>query len=119
MPTHGEYRAGHGFYDSSTKAWTSNPANLTRIIPINPGGESQRAQVAGWTKRQTFNRSAELDGMIRLRDSDRPEDRANYEKIAAGSRRLQIADYEKALRKAQADGTEIIDPQSLIVTQED
>lgn len=92
-PKHGTYDPDHGFYDSSLKGWIKDPAKLTETRSVAPGGESQREQVARWLHKP-FKPVSELEGMLRLRDSDRPEDRANYERLAAGSRRIQVTDYE-------------------------
>lgn len=108
MPIHGEYQPEKGFYDSSLKGWIRDPARLTYQIPKPPLTQSHIDQVANWGGQRPFKRNRVLDGFLRLRDSERPEDRANYEKIAAGSTRINISDYERELKQAQADGREVI-----------
>ena len=92
-PEHGEYQAGRGFYDRSLRGWVADPAKLTPVIKSEPINQSQRDQFATWG-RQAFKPNAELEQMLRLRDSDKREQRETYERLAFGQRRVQVADYE-------------------------
>lgn len=115
MPTHGEYRAGFGFYDSGRRGWINDPAKLSQTIPAPEATQAQRDAVASWgNKRDTFKRDAEMDGLIRLRDSQRPEDRANYDRLAKGPRRMAVGAYETALAKAKDSGADIIDATGVV-----
>src|SRR3546814_5240528 len=110
MATHGEYRPGFGFYDTARNGWIKDPAKLSEVRPGPEITDMQRREVAAWENhRQTFRRNPEIESMIRLRDSSRPEDRANYDKIAAGLKRMQVAEYETARNEATANGHEIVD----------
>lgn len=93
MTAHGTYDPQHGFYDASLRVWIKDPAKLTDTRPVAAGGESQRAQVARWLHKP-FKPNAELEGMLRLRDSDRQEERETYQRLAHGHRRIHVTDYE-------------------------
>ncbi|RYB90834.1 hypothetical protein EUA06_11195 [Nocardioides glacieisoli] len=91
---HGEYQPGRGFYDRSLKGWVSDPGKLTPTsTPAPTPTQGQRDEVASWG-RKTFKPNPELEQMLRLRDSDKREQRETYERLAFGQRRVQVADYE-------------------------
>ena len=100
MPTHGEYQPGKGFYDKSLNGWIRDPAKLTQRIQSRELTASDREQVEGWGN-HGFKADPEMESLIRLRDSKNPEDRANFNKIATGGRRINLATYEE--QKAAAD----------------
>ena len=54
----------------------------------------------GWGNRASFKPDRNLEGLRRLRDSDKQEEREAYNKIAAGGRRMEMHDYEE--RRAAA-----------------
>lgn len=99
MTEHGTYRAGSGWFDSSRNAWVNDPAKLTEIIPGPELTRGAADEVAGWGKRE-FKENPELEALIRLRDSSKPEDRANYDRIATGGKRMAVGQYEQ--QKAEA-----------------
>lgn len=101
-PAHGTYLPGQGYYDATLNGWISDPAHLTPTVTREVTA-SNRDQVASWGTKP-FRRVPELDNMLRLRDSDRQEERETYNKLAVGSRRIQVSDYEAALNKAIAEG---------------
>ena len=102
-PEHGDYQPGRGFYDRSRKGWVSEPAKLTPIVTAEPIHQSQRDQFASWGK-QTFRPNTELEQMLRLRDSDKQEQRETYERLAYGQRRIQVAEYEAKRAEAIESG---------------
>lgn len=99
---HGQYEAGLGWYDSAIKAWVDKPHKLSPVVPKTAREltESDRAQVAAWGHRQTFKPNEQMEGLIRLRDSERQEEREQFQRIAKGSTRMHLHDYEAA--KAEA-----------------
>lgn len=94
MTDHGEHRAGSGWFDKSLNVWVNDPAKLTTIVPGRELTKGAADELAGWGKRE-FKENPELESLIRLRDSSKPEDRANYERIAAGGKRMAVAQYEQ------------------------
>ncbi|MFC7942611.1 hypothetical protein ACFUPZ_05045 [Microbacterium oxydans] len=99
MTEHGTYRAGSGWFDSSRKAWVNDPAKLTEIVPGPELTQGAADEVAGWGKRK-FKENPELEALIQLRDSSKPEDRANYDRIVSGAKRMAVGQYEQ--QKAEA-----------------
>lgn len=96
MTEHGTYRAGSGWFDSSRNAWINDPAKLTEVIPGPELTRGAADEVASWGKPKAFTENTELESLIRLRDSSKTEDRANYDRIANGAKRMAIGSYEQA-----------------------
>lgn len=108
-PQHGEYDpAQGGFYSAVTRHWHRDPTKIGEVVTHHQPTELEREAFAdskmGRNGRAKFKPVPDLEGMLRLRDSDRPEDRANYQQLAAGSRRIQVADYETKRTEAIAAG---------------
>lgn len=101
-PQHGQYEAGAGWYDSALRAWVDKPDKLSPVNQARPREltESDRAQVAAWGHRRTFKPNEQMEGLIRLRDSERREEREQFQQLAKGNTRIQLHDYEAA--KAEA-----------------
>ncbi|MER6973567.1 hypothetical protein ABT304_21060 [Nocardioides sp. NPDC000445] len=103
MAKHGEYQVGRGWFDSSRKGWVDKPDKLTPVVLGAPPREDQREQVRAWGKPRAFKEREDMESLIRLRDSDRVEDRQTFDKIAKGGMRIQMHDYEAA-KAAEANG---------------
>lgn len=108
-PQHGEYDpARGGFYSAVTTQWHRDPAKIGEVVTRREPTEQERQAFArtkmGRNGKALFKPNAELEGMLRLRDSDRPEDRASYQQLAKGSRRIQVADYETSRAQAVESG---------------
>lgn len=99
-PIHGEYRPGMGFYDSGRGGWIKDAAKLTDVTTGRALTQGDRDQVAGWGKRKSFKPNPQIERLLQLRDSDRSEERQTYQRMVAGSMRIQVRDYEA--RKAEA-----------------
>jgi hypothetical protein len=63
-----------------------------RDDPVLTDEAVESAHVGGWRPDEN------LEGLRRLRDSDRPEQRAQFEKLVAGHTRISLGDYETGLR---------------------
>lgn len=108
MPNHGDYDASKGgFYSAVTKGWHRDPTSIGEHIARTAPTEYERQEFAQskWSNngKDRFKPVAELEQLIRLRDSDRPDDRAKYDQLAQGKRRMQVHDYEAA-KAANTDG---------------
>lgn len=105
---HGDYEPGLGYYDRTRKGWVDRPDQLTRVnTAAHAASQAQRDEVAAWGhKPSAFKPNPTFEAMIRLRESDKPEDRANFQQIARGSNRIQLHDYEQAKASAQEASTD-------------
>ena len=104
-PTHGDYDPSKGWYSAHTKAWHNDPKKIGTYTPPLSAEDVQhlRGEYDRMTKR-TFKAQPQLDRLIKLRDSDRPDDRAKFEQIAKGGTRMTLHDYEAAKGAAETDG---------------
>lgn len=106
MATHGDYDpAKGGFYSAVSKGWHRDPTKIGETIDARrEPTEFERQEFANskWANngKARFTPVPELERLIQLRDSDRADDRAKYDKLAQGTRRIQVNDYEAA--KAQS-----------------
>ncbi|MDQ1122161.1 hypothetical protein [Microbacterium trichothecenolyticum] len=101
MPNHGDYSPAKGWYDSTTKAWHATPDKLTRVDPGKPIDDATRAQFDGWAGDEAVKRDPEMDRLIALRDSDRPDERQRFEKAVDSGLRMRLGMYEQQLAEAQ------------------
>lgn len=101
-PRHGDYDPGKGWYSDVTKGWHSDPKKIGRVINA-PSVEHLRGEFDRMNK-PGFQPQSQLERLIALRDSDRADDRAKFEKIAHGSTRVALHDYEAAKAKAEGEG---------------
>ena len=99
MPNHGEYQPGNGFFDASRNGWIKDPAKLSELREAKPITATQADQIAGWNDK-SFKEDPEKEAMIRLRDSNRPEDREKFDRLFSGSQRAAIAGYEDQKRNS-------------------
>lgn len=107
MSTHGDYDPAKGWYSANTKAWHNDPAKIGTYAPRRQPTEHERQEFARskWANngKATFKPVPELEALIRLRDSDRQEERETYQRLAQGSRRVQVHDYEAAKAQSAED----------------
>ena len=97
--THGEYVPGRGFYDASLNGWVRDPAKLTQTVgekyePSEAERQAYRDNQDRIRRERLFKVDAEMEGLIRLRDSDKQEERETFQKLVAGARRMSLGDYE-------------------------
>lgn len=108
-PQHGEYDpARGGFYSAVTKQWHRDPTKIGEVRTHREPTEQERQEFAktkmGRNGKARFKPVPELDRLIQLRDSDRADERAKYDLLAHGRRRIQVHDYEAAKRAAAESG---------------
>lgn len=106
---HGDYDPARGWYSANTNAWHDNPAKIGTFSPRREPTAYEREEFAAskWANngKAKFKPVPELESLIRLRDSDRLDDRAKYDRLAIGGRRIQLHDYEAAKRAhAESEG---------------
>lgn len=106
-PQHGEHDPARGWYSANTKAWHSDPTKIGQWTPRREVSEYERQEFARskWATngKAAFQPVPELDRLLALRDSDRADDRAKYEGLVSGTRRMQLHDYEAAKASAEGD----------------
>ena len=103
MATHGEYDATRGWFSTITNRWHKDPSKIGTVRPEYVPSALDRED---WARMQAkargdFRTDPQMDKLISLRDSDRPEDRAKFERIATGRTAMTLGRYENA--KAQAE----------------
>lgn len=99
MPNHGDHDPAKGWYSAPLRGWVNSPDKIGSTVPA-PDVEHKRGEM--WTK-PAFKPQEQLDRLIALRDSDRPDDRQKFERIAKGRTRLTLRDYEAAKTRAEQD----------------
>lgn len=104
-PQHGDHDPSKGWYSAVTKAWHRDPTKIGTHVPApkpeqveHLRGEWDRMQAKA--RREVFKPQPQMEQLIKLRDSDRVDDRAKFERIAKGNTRITLSDYEKAKAKA-------------------
>lgn len=102
---HGEFVPGKGWYDANNRWWRDNPQSIGALVePPKPSAaareefERQQAKARG-----DFKPNPQMERLIELRDSDRPDDRAKYERIAHGTTAMTLGRYETAKRAAEGN----------------
>ena len=113
---HGASDPQRGWYDASLRAWVDNPAKLTRTEHRWAGPSAEflreaRAKSGEFTQWQrqaaersgaSFKERPDLERLIRMRESSKPEERVKYEEMVKGTLRTTIARYEKDKAKTSA-----------------
>jgi hypothetical protein len=118
--THGEYvpELG-GWYDASRKGCVDSPAKVTpmrdttrRIARPLAGAEFRSdvpttAELRSRGNADAFRPDESLERLRRLRDSEKPEDRERFDRLAAGRQRMSLGSYEANLRDYLAAGNDL------------
>lgn len=106
-PQHGDHDPAKGWYSANTNGWHLDPAKIGTYSPQRQPTDFERQEFAQskWARngRAAFQPVPELEKLIQLRDSDRPDDRAKYDRLAVGRRRMHVHDYEAA-KSVETDG---------------
>lgn len=109
-PRHGDHDPARGWYSAVTKGWHSKPDSIGRTVPAPTLTDTERGEFERWQQqanRRSFRPDPQLEQLRRLRDSDRAEERQTFQRIAAGSRRVELRDYEAARAAHLERGGEI------------
>lgn len=102
MPNHGDYDPAKGWYSAGQRGWVNSPDKIGTHIPAPKMHEDQREELRNWSRR-AFKPQEQMERLITLRDSDRADDRAKFERIAKGGTRITLRDYEAAKAKAEGE----------------
>lgn len=108
-PQHGEYDpARGGFYSAVTTQWHRDPTKIGEVRTRREPTERERQEFAktkmGNNGKAHFKPIPMLERLIQFRDSDRVDDRAKYEQLAAGGLRGELYHYEADKRAAVESG---------------
>lgn len=106
MPNHGDYDPHRGWYSANHRGWLSDPGKIGRLpkpIVITDTHRRDFERMQGQA-RGVFRRDPQLEQLIKLRESDKQEDRETFAKIAKGATRITLSDYEAKRSAHVADG---------------
>lgn len=102
-PKHGDHDPEHGWYSEPRKGWISDPSKIGRVVDNRPPepSQAQKDQYASskMSGNKFYDESPELEKLIKLRDSDRAEDRQAFASIATGTTRISLGLYEQQKAK--------------------
>lgn len=108
-PQHGEFKPGWGYYNAGTGNWHSDASKIGPGHGGAPAREPDQSTREEYARQQSKARGAftpnpELDQLIALRESPHQEKRETFERLAAGSRRMELHSYEQAKAAASTEG---------------
>ncbi len=108
-PTHGEHDPSKGWYDKSLNGWVNAPEKLTRIAPAyEPTDADRQAWAESKWSGPKFKPQPQLEQLLRWRNSDRPEERQQFDRMVHGATRMTLARYETE-RKAHLEAGGSVD----------
>jgi hypothetical protein len=110
-PAHGDYDPHKGWYSANHRGWLTDPSKIGRLPKPVTVHDGHRADWERQQRKQSgkdFRVNSQLEQLIKLRESDKPEDRSNFEQIAKGANRITLHDYE-AKRQGHLDSGGEID----------
>ncbi len=103
---HGEHDPHLGWYDASLRAYVSSPDKLTKMQPAPPEpteADHQRWAESKWSGPK-FRPQPQLEQLLRWRDSDRAEEREQFNRMVHGQTRMTLHNYETERRAHLAAG---------------
>lgn len=118
---HGEHVPGRGWYDRGLKGFVNSPGKVTPVLHDTSG--SRRSSLGAVKFRDdvrrtddivresnasTFRPSPRLERLRKFRDSDRPEERAVYQR-SSPTTKMSLGAYETGLRDYLAAGNDLPD----------